>query len=44
MNKLLVVLSLLIMLAIALYFSQSKPKPQVESLQGLDEELNSLLD
>jgi len=32
------------MLAIALYFSQNKPLPQIESLEGLDSELEALID
>ncbi len=47
MNKLVVAIALLVMLAVTAYiyyFSVESPSVPVESLEGLPEELNSLLD
>ena len=44
-KKLILLAALLVMLAVVFYFSQnlSEKKPEIESLQGLNEELNGLL-
>jgi len=44
LNKFVIAIALLVMLAIAFYFSQSRPAPQIESLEGLDSELEALIE